>query len=412
MEAINNIRQLFTIAPKKEDSPLISQNPELRHTGETYHHWGLRICGIVEGSLQALVPYLQNIYNYIYKEQVNNEELQKQIQKNTQTEIAQKNVHLESLNTKIEKLRGNIEETKGKIKELEHEKQEIKSCKEEVNKDQRLQLIIGLCIIIPLTFYLFLFYSSTFYSAFFRDFQNMSDSVLSHMFDSHALSSALNSSVTALLFVLSAPVIFLGLGYGLHSFSHQKGNDKYLKIGAILLVTFAFDSILAFLIGRNLHTIAIMTGAAPLGEQYSMSLALEDINTWAVIFCGFIVYVIWGIVFDMCMNAYHSMDLNKTKMESISQEIGSLKQEIKGNKTQIDTLENECVQTRKDIESLTSQMGKQVYIDYAVIRKEMTDFFSGWITQMQVLTCPVALQNEARNMFNTTIDTLIPSKNS
>ncbi len=295
---------------------------------------------------------------------------------------------------------------------MEHEKQEIKSCKEEVNKDQRLQLIIGLCIIIPLTFYLFLFYSSTFYSAFFRDFQNMSDSVLSHMFDSHALSSALNSSVTALLFVLSAPVIFLGLGYGLHSFSHQKGNDKYLKIGAILLVTFAFDSILAFLIGRNLHTIAIMTGAAPLGEQYTMSLALEDINTWAVIFCGFIVYVIWGIVFDMCMNAYHSMDLNKTKMESISQEIGSLKQEIKGNKTQIDTLENECVQTRKDIESLTSQMGKQVYIDYAVIRKEMTDFFSGWITQMQVLTCPVALQNEARNMFNTTIDTLIPSKNS
>ncbi len=178
------------------------------------------------------------------------------------------------------------------------------------------------------------------------------------------------------------------------------------------MVTFAFDSILAFLIGRNLHTIAIMTGAAPLGEQYTMSLALEDINTWAVIFCGFIVYVIWGIVFDMCMNAYHSMDLNKTKMESISQEIGSLKQEIKGNKTQIDTLENECVQTRKDIESLTSQMGKQVYIDYAVIRKEMTDFFSGWITQMQVLTCPVALQNEARNMFNTTIDTLIPSKNS
>lgn len=119
MEAINNIRQLFTIAPKKEETPPVSQNPELRHTGETYHHWGLRICGIVEGSLHALVPYLQNVYNYIYKEQANNEELQKQIQKNTQAEIAQKNVHLKSLNTKIEKLRGNMEETKGKIKELD-----------------------------------------------------------------------------------------------------------------------------------------------------------------------------------------------------------------------------------------------------------------------------------------------------
>ena len=98
-------------------------------------------------------------------------------------------------------------------------------------------------------------------------------------------------------------------------------------------------------------------------------------------------------------------------MESISQEIGSLKQEIKGNKTQIDTLENECVQTRKDIESLTSQMGKQVYIDYAVIRKEMTDFSADGLPNASTYL-PCRFANEARNMFNTTIDTLIPSKNS
>ena len=50
-------------------------------------------------------------------------------------------------------------------------------------------------------------------------------------------------------------------------------------------------------------------------------MAIHDINSWAVIFCGFIVYIIWGIVFDQCMDAYDKMDLNKTKLKEIAQKI-------------------------------------------------------------------------------------------
>ena len=42
------------------------------------------------------------------------------------------------------------------------------------------------------------------------------------MFDPQALSKAMSEGIMELLFVLSAPIIFLGLGYSLHIFTQQK----------------------------------------------------------------------------------------------------------------------------------------------------------------------------------------------
>lgn len=411
MEFINNIKQLFATV-KTEQVPIApaARTSEARRVGETYRQWGIRICGIVESSLNALTPYLHNVYNYIYREQAENKELQEQARKNTQAEIEQKNTYIEECHAKIRHSHDCIEDNKSKIEELKHERQEINESKEKINKDQRLHLIIGLFIIIPLTIYLFLFYSSTFYSAFFADVENMGASVLNSMFDPHALNNAYKQSWTELLFVLSAPIIFLGLGFGLHSFSMQKGNDKYLKIVAILLVTVAFDSILAYKIGKNLHELGIIFGQIPLGERYTFKLAFTDVNTWAVIFCGFIVYIIWGIVFDMCMTAYHAMDLNKTRLESISKEMIALEEENKNYKIKINELENDVSKTKNDIKILTSKLGHQVYIDYTAIRTEMNNFFAGWITQMQVLSCSLSEQTQAQNIYTQTINTLILQK--
>ncbi len=64
------------------------------------------------------------------------------------------------------------EECEKRMKELQDEKVRIKNERYQVNKDAKLKLIIGLVILLPLTFYLFLFYSSTFYSAFFSGSYN------------------------------------------------------------------------------------------------------------------------------------------------------------------------------------------------------------------------------------------------
>jgi peptidoglycan hydrolase CwlO-like protein len=405
------LKKLFDRKKIQEDyAPVeMSQNnPDNRREGETYTQWGTRICGVVGGNMAALPPYLQKVYHYIYNEQAHNIKLQEEAQANTQTEIERKREEVGFINDKINNANSSIEKTKEKIKELKEERQEIKQGKERVNKEQRLKLVIGLIILIPLTFYLFLFYSSTFFSAFFRQPETMTD-VMNAMFDSNALATASEAGLTELGFVLSAPIIFLGLGFSLHFFSIQEGRMKYLKMLAILIVTVMFDCILAYKIGDQMHTVGIMIGQFPIGEEYTASMAFHDINTWAVIFCGFIVYVIWGIVFDMCMSAYNKMDLNKTRLENIKKEIEEQEQLISSENDSIQKLKQEKLDTEDAIKKLMAKLGHEVYIDYGAIRTELTNFFTGWITMMKVLSLDQSKLDEASATYKHEIETLIPN---
>lgn len=406
----DRLHDIFSISKKTKENiiteTVIQSNPESRRLGETYEQWGTRICGIVTGRLTALPPYLQKVYNSIYNEQADNIELQKTARANTQAEIERTNEEIRVVNEKIEGVNSDIEDALKKIEELKDERQEIKCGKEKVNKEQRLKLVIGLVIIIPLTFYLFLFYSSTFYSAFFRDPSSLT-TVMNSMFDSNALANAYADGVAELGFVLSAPIIFLGLGFALHFFSIQEGKMKYLKMASILLVTVMFDCILAYKIGEQMHTFGIIIGQYPIGEEYTVNMALHDINTWAVIFCGFIVYVIWGIVFDMCMSAYDKMDLNKTRLDSIKKEIDDLEQKIKAEKEKIQNLKQQETDAKNRVKELMAKLGHEVYIDYAAIRTEMNNFFAGWIKMMQVLSIGQEQQDEASNICKREMSMLI-----
>lgn len=403
------LHELFSKTRKTEtiiQQPPIQVNPEDLRQGETYEQWGTRICGIVTGRLVALSPYLQKVFNHLYNEQANNVELQQQARQNTQVQINQINDDISSLKNRITESNKKINDKEKSIEDLKNEQQEIKSGKEKVNKEQRVKLIIGLFILIPLTFYLFLFYSSTFYSAFFRDPSSMTN-VMNSMFDSKALGNALSDGITELGFVLSAPIIFLGLGFFLHFFSVQKGNIKYLKMGSILLVTLLFDCILAYKIGKQLHDLDVITGICPIGEKYTIGMAFHDVNTWAVIFCGFIVYIIWGIVFDMSMTAYNKMDLNKTRLEEIKKEIEGLKQKIEEEKGIINNLTQNIEGKNKVVKDLMAKLGHEVYINYAEIRTEMTNFFAGWIKMMQILSLNKNLQNQAQTIYNNELAMLI-----
>lgn len=406
---VGKIKKLF--APKAAAVvPQTTQvNPENLRVGETYEQWGTRICGVVSGNKTALSPYLHKVFNYIYNEQAQNVELQEQAKANTQAEIDRKNRNIALTNQKIDSANANIDSLNSKINGLKEEQQEIKASKEKVNKEQRIKLIIGIIILIPLTFYLFLFYSSTFYSAFFRDPSSIKD-VMNSMFDANAIVNAYSAGIAELGFVLSAPIIFMGLGFVLHFFSVQEGRTKYLKMAAILLVTLMFDCILAYKIGEQMHTLGIMTGVYPIGQEYTVNMAVHDINTWAVIFCGFIVYVIWGIVFDMCMSAYNKLDLNKTRLENIKKELDACDARIKDEKDNIQSFNQEIADTQSDISKLMTKLGHEVFIDYAAIRTEMNNFFSGWIKMMKILSIDQTSMDESRTIYDAEMASLIPNK--
>lgn len=395
-KVIGKIKNLFDTEKNKD--VVIPQSSDNRREGETYMMWGKRVCGIVSGNLQALPPFLHKVYNDIYNVLASDVDAQIIAKKQIEAEIAQKNNEKEAVQNKINNIDSEIDRIKSKEEELKDEREEIKRRKEEVNKEQRLKLIIGLFIIIPLTFYLFLFYSSTFYSAFFRDPSSLT-SVMNSMFDSNALSNAYADGIAELGFVLSAPIIFLGLGFVLHFFSVQKNKIKYLKMAAILAVTVLFDSILAYKIGEQMHSFGIIIGQYPIGEEYTMNMAIHDINTWAVIFCGFIVYVIWGIVFDMCMSAYEKLDLNKIRLTGIKAELADCDKKINEKTAERQAMQQQETDINNAISRLTSRLGQTILIDYARIRTEMNNFFAGWITMMQVLSISQVNQDNANDIY-------------
>ena len=150
----------------------------------------------------------------------------------------------------------------------------------------------------------------------------------------------------------------------------------------------------------------VTIGTASLDSTYGFSDALSDINTWAVIFCGFIVYIIWGIVFDMSMSAYKQLDLNRVETKRIERTIAELKLRTEELKTAANDLNNNIRKLKGKIQQIELQKEREVLINYALIREAMMDFFTGWMEQMNVLECDLSKQVKAREEFNNILSTL------
>lgn len=416
-----NIKQLFT--PAVDAKVLPSQNPvkaneydnasisnnDNRRNGESYVKYGTRICGQVNGSLQAFVPFLQRIYNQ--------ERLAQEENKNLQSELKERLLQdKENLEAKLTKTKNDVDLSKEKIKSknedilgLRGEIAELKGKANELNKNANAKMWLGVLILIPLTVYLFSFYSSTFYSAFFKDFSTAAvNGVQAAMFDPNAIPNAWNDGATELIFVMCAPIIFLGLGFSLHFFTKQEGPERYLKASAIIAVTFAFDCILAYLIGKNIYEVTALNSLEDM-SPYSFVLAVTDVNTWAVIFCGFIVYIIWGIVFNMAYSGYDERFSNSHAIEVVQQKIDNEKKNLQILQQEETGLRNEIVGLNGQIESLTRRLTNNVFIDNGIIKTALSDFNAGWMQLMAPLGLSVEKQEQTRSLYQSTINTLFPA---
>ena len=411
----NSLRQLFSLNKQASANqpqapavtPIQPQN-DVKQEGETYSNYGKRICGLVNASNEALPPFLQRIYNYIKHEQLLDEASQKKLKEKTQKEIDDLDVKIKTETNNQALKESQIQTTEQKISDLKSELSRIKDVSNVENKEAKAKMILGLCVIIPLTIYLFLFYGSTFYSAFFKVLLSSEDaSIMNSIFDPLAFSKALDTGVMEFAFILFAPIIFMGLGFCLHVFSVQKGKSKYLKMSAVVAVTFVFDCILAYLIGKKIQDFNALNGLGDVAA-YTISSAKMDINFWAVIFCGFVVYIIWGLVFDMTINAYLDCKSNKSAIEACKNALTVADDKLSQLRQQLNEIKNAIVALEGKKEALIKSMNNAI-IDLAPIKAAMSDFFTGWISLMPALGKSEADQNKAKQAYATTINSLLIS---
>ena len=160
---------------------------------------------------------------------------------------------------------------------------------------------IGCIILAAVGVFLTIFYISASYSAFYKNWALENDSELvAKLFDGHAFTKAWQIDATAGLIVSLTVFIFLGLGVLIHVFQKAKGKLKWVKIMLLVLITFLFDCLLAYYIESGVYSI----NKTPLQEPYNISIAIQDLGFWLIIFFGFVTYIIWGLVFDFTMDKW------------------------------------------------------------------------------------------------------------
>ncbi len=286
---------------------------------------------------------------------------------------------------------------KTKIEKLQNEIIAIKKDPTIIMPDKmsKVSFVIGLLILFALTVYLFIFYSSASFSAFFKEFTLNEIGVANSIFDPKAISTAYANGLTELILIISMPFVFIGLGFLIHKFQEQKGVGKYFKIALLIVITFIFDAILAYEITEKIYNIKAENSFQNM-QAYNINLAFSSINFWLIIFAGFVVYIIWGFVFDFTIEAYDKINV--------------VKQAIRGKQSEIKILDNQLIVFENNLEKLIEAINSLklkcknlkgkidgVIMDTAEFDKILHEFLGGWLHWMTANKKPQFFIDEAKN---------------
>ena len=368
---------------------------EIKESIQENRFWkeGFSSAGKVNGSLESLDNAVNSVIQTVcneYRADVNYQQEQKIAY---EQKICDFQSEIEKADQTKNKLKDELAREENKIDEQKARKVDINTYPEKYTKEQptrKAPFIIGLFVLLLLTIYLFIFYGSASYSAFFKIFSPEDAGFANAVFDAHAYANARNDSITELILIATIPAAFLALGIILHFILEPKTKGtatviKYVKAGILYLTTFVYDSILAYEITKKIYelnrTNAIFTEQLP---EYSLSAAFVDVNFWLIIFSGFVVYLIWGVLYGFVMDAYNKLDtVNRLKQEC-DNHIIDYKYNCVKIKEKIEKLEADIIKFKAEIDKIRIQISK-FFIPIDKLTEAVKIFMLGWVSNTRQL---------------------------
>ncbi len=386
---MTNIKNLFTLKKpiQKEPQPESGPDESFEKVRISYYESGMGAARKANGNEHNFGIALNNVYYQFEMQCKRLEEEQHQLKQPYREDQERQRTEMK----KREMAQKILEEKKGELEiKIEKKRFEMTDVKENPDKygvpsDKRpkAQFYIGLLLLFPITIYLIVFYISASYSAFFKDFE--SSSLTAAIFDADALGKALREGWLEAVFVITIPFVFMGLGYLIHMFHKIKGWQSTMKLIALFLVAFLFDVILAYLIEKKIFLFE-----AVVGQQFTPADAIASVNFWGIIFAGFVVYIIWGLVLDFVMKEYENMDLIKAF-------IRRKREEIQNYQNEIDKIDSKIPAIKEEINGILGKIDElQTKIDGFIlpVRKYLNyhyQFAEGWF---RVITSEIALPHK------------------
>lgn len=342
---MKSLKQLFSL--KKTDAGsqenLSPDNQEEREQIRiSYYQSGWAASVKATGKPLVLKACLQNLYSSFEdqcrKQLLEQERLKqpyKEEQEKHRTELKKCETAIGIYEKKEQEIEQEVEKIKYKIVDV---KVNPKKYIDEV-KEAAAQFYVGLALLLPITLYLLVFYISASYSAFFKQFSD--DSLTAAIFDADALTNSFKASWLEGMLVITIPFVFMGLGYVIHMVQKGKGAKNTFRMIALFAITFLFDGLLAYIIEKKIYDFNRTTDSAP----YNLSIALGQAEFWMIIFAGFVVYIIWGLVFDFVMKEHENKDKIRVFIRGKKEELVNIEKVKTANsnkildfKQQVDTI--------------------------------------------------------------------------
>jgi hypothetical protein len=284
-----------------------------------------------------------------------------------------------------------------KLNDLHHEEGKLDAAIAEVksnpqkfgvdaNKRPKVQFYIGLLLILPITLYLIVFYVSAAYSAFFKDFE--STKVFAAIFDAQAFRKAMEEGIMEGIFICTIPFVFMGLGYLIHMFQTAKSKMWQVKLTVLFLITFIFDTILAYQIEKKIYDFNKTLDSPP----FNFEIALTTADFWGIIFAGFLVYVIWGLVFDFIMKEYDNLDKIKGFIRQKHEEKGLLAAKVEKLKAELNEVKQEITETMGNLNKERQLIDGFIFPNRKYLEMH-TAYTQGWF---MAISKEIALPHQAQ----------------
>ena len=364
----------------------LTQNPKnskIENDKLNFNQYGFRSASRVLSNSDSLEGFLDNVYDSFLNEQKLDEQGLKDRISKLKAEVQQEKVSKNDSIAEISSSKRQKDDKEKEIEELEIEKIEIKN--EGGETSDTMPFVIGAFITLLLTMYLFVFYSSSGYSAFYGIKQGSLGFINPNVF-----SDAINRGGGVIALIVLFPVIFLGLGFLIHDsletnkkLVSEKKPKTFSVIITLLVITLIADMFIGYKISQGVHTNEFNAGLTDKIWQFSM--IFSDVNFYLVIVLGFVVYVIWGFL----LNYVLSHPYLKTENERIKLMIENLNTKINEKRNELTNIISKIHKKEGDVESSESKIldkendiiGYQngvIPVNVPLLKASVGEFMGGW----------------------------------
>lgn len=295
-----------------------------------------KACG---GRTPNLKSSLETLYEQFFTKIKKDDVEQQELKQPYITELEGLIVKLSNKEEEIKRSEKKLDEVQVEINALQEEMLKTKNSPEsleEVKPKSNIKLRVGLLFLIPLSVYIFIFYISTAYSAFFKVF-DPNIALFHTIFAPKALEMAYKAGWMEAGFVLLIPFVFFSLGYLIHMFWSQKKLSSYIKVCVLIVVTLSFDVILAYFIDKKEYNF----NKTPESPDFTITTAIDSPTFWLIIFAGFVSYFIWGLVFDMVMIENDKRNVKESLQKNLKEKINQKRKLFFKIKDAVEDDENE-----------------------------------------------------------------------